>query len=203
MEEGKREIEDYLKDLIEIKKVMDKAEDYGIIETWVYWVYGVLIIAASVLSYFLVASREFSRMSLFLAVWLPVFFLAGVTEIVGWVKRMDKMSVPLLSKRFTKLVGGFLGPIVIFGIMMYYLLQTNIPHAGIYLMAGAIPLFMYSQITYSSLMIEAWVLTGSGFLFIINHVSSLQSSAVAGIFVGIIYILTSFHVRYMERSRNG
>ena len=87
--------------------------------------------------------------------------------------------------------------------MMYYLLQTNITHAGIYLMAGAIPLFMYSQITYSSLMIEAWVLTGMEFLFIINHVSSLQGFAIAGISVGIVYILTGLHVHYMERSRNG
>lgn len=203
MEEKKREIEDYLKDLTEIKKVMDQAEDYGIIETWVYWVYGVLIIAASALSYYLVASRELSRMTLFLAVWLPTFFLAGVTETVGWVRRMDKMSAPLLSNRFTKLAVGFTGPMVILCIMMYYLLQTDIPHAGIYLMAGAVPLFMYSQITYSSLMIEAWVLTGMGFLFIINQVSSLQGSAVAGIAVGIAYILTGFHVHYIERSRNG
>ncbi|MBN2655965.1 MAG: hypothetical protein JXR86_02820 [Spirochaetales bacterium] len=203
MEEGKREIEDYLKDLKEIKKVMDQAENYGIIETWVYWVYGILIIASSVLSYYLVASRELGRMTLFMSVWLPTLFLAGVTETVGWVKRMDKMSAPLLSNRFTKLAVGFLGPMVILGIMMYYLLQTDIPHAGIYLMAAAMPLFMYSQITYSSLMIEAWVLTGMGFLFIINQVSSLQGSAIAGIVAGITFVLTGFHVLYLERRRNG
>jgi len=202
-EEKKREVEDYLKDLTAIKKVMDQAENYGIIETWVYWVYGVMVIGASVLSYYLVETRELSRVNLFLAVWLPGIFLACIVEIAGWVKRMDRTSTPLLSSRFTKLVAGFFGPMVILGIMMFYLLQTDIPHAGLFVMSGAVPLFMYSQVTYSSLLIEAWGLTGVGFLFLFNQVSSLKGTVIGGIAVGVVYILVGIHVHYLERKLNG
>lgn len=202
MEEKKRDVEEYLKDLADIKEIMDQSEDSGIIEVWVFWVYGILVTVASVLSYLLMTGRDLSRMDVFLSVWLPVMFIAGVLETVGWVRKMDKKSIPLFSRRFMKVVSGLAGLVVIVSIMLYFLIQAEIPHAGIYLMAGAIPLFFYSQLTFSSIIIEAWILTGGGILFLINNVSSIQSSLFAGIIIGISYFILGFHMRYEEKKSN-
>ncbi|MBI9098156.1 MAG: hypothetical protein JEY91_06745 [Spirochaetaceae bacterium] len=203
MEEKKREVEDYLKDLTEIKKMMDQSEDYGLIEVWVYWLYGLFITAGTLISYYLLTLKNLPQLNVFLTVWLPIFFLAGLAETIGWVRRMGKKSAPLLSRRFTKLGSAFLGLAIIVSIMVYFLIQADVPHAGIYMMLGAVPLFLYSQITFTSIIIEAWLLTGGGFLFLINNVSSHQGSLFAGVIVGIVYFILGFHVWYEEKQSNG
>lgn len=198
----KRDVEDYLKDLTEIKKMMDQSEDYGLIEVWVYWFYGILITSGSVIAYLLISVKDMSLIKILLTVWLPIFFLAGLAETLGWVCRMDKKSAPLLSKRITKLSSAFLGLTIIISVMVYFLIQTDIPHAGIYMMLGAVPLFLYSQITYTSIIIEAWLLTGGGLLLLFNNISSVQGSLYAGVLVGVVYFILGFHMNYEEKKSN-
>ncbi len=200
--EEKRKVEDYLKDLTEIKKMMDQSEDYGLIEVWVFWLYGIFITSGSVIAYILITTRDFSLLKILLTVWLPIFFLAGLAETVGWVRRMDKKSAPLLSKRITKLSSAFLGLLIIISVMVYFLIQTDIPHSGIYMMLGAVPLFLYSQITYTSIIIEAWLLTCGGLLLLLNNISSIQGSLFAGVIVGVVYFILGFHMNYEDKKSN-
>jgi len=202
VEENKKDVEDYLQDLKEIKKMMDESEDSGIIEVWVFWAYGLLVGAASIFSYLLINVRNLSRMDVFLAIWLPVMFIAGILETIGWVKKMDKKSIPLFSRKYVKLFSGLMGQLVIICAMLYFLIQADIPHAGIYMMIGAIPLFFYSQITYSSIIIEAWILTGGGLLLLINNVSSIEASLFSGLSIAVAYFVLGFHMRYEEKKSN-
>ena len=202
MDDNKRDVEDYLKDLTEIKKMMDESVDSGIIEVWVFWAYGILVGAGSVCSYLLMNARNFSQMDVFLAIWLPVIFIAGILETIGWVKKMDEKSIPLFSRKYIKLFSGLMGQIVIISIMLYFLIQSDIPHAGIYMMVGAIPLFFYSQITYSSIIIEGLILTGGGILLLLNNVSSMQGSLFSGLIIAVTYFILGFHMRYEEKKSN-
>lgn len=203
MEDKKRDVEEYLNDLADIKKMIVQSEDYGIVEIWVYWAFGLLILAGSFISYFLITIRDLSILNIFVMVWLPALFLSGLSETIGWIRNMNKKSIPLLNSQFVKLGSSFTGIMIIISILAFYLIQSDIPHGGIYILLGAIPVFLYSQLTFSSIIIEAWFLTGLGILFLVNNVSSLRGSLVSGIVVGLVYITLGFHVRFEEKRSNG
>lgn len=203
MEDKKRDVEEYLNDLADIKNMIVQSEDYGIVEVWVYWAYGLLIIAGSFISYFLVTMRDLNMSNVFFMVWLPVLFVSALSETIGWIRNMNKKSIPLLSSQFIKFGSSFTGIIIIISILGYYLIQTDIPHGGIYMLLGAILVFLYSQLTFSSIIIEAWVLTGIGILLLVNNVSSIEGSLVSGIVIGVVFIILGFHVRYEEKKANG
>lgn len=203
MEEIKRDDKEYLSDLAEIKKMIHQSEDSGIVEVWVYWAFGLLITAGSLISYFLITIKNYTTLNVFLMVWLPALFISALSETVGWIRNMNKKSIPLLSSRFVKFGSSFTGLMIIISILGFYLIQSEIPHPGIYMLLGAIPVFLYSQLTFSSIVIEAWILTGVGILLLINNVSSAQGSLLSGIVIGIVYIILGFHVRHEERKANG
>ena len=202
MDDNKRDVEDYRKDLQEIKNMIDQSEDNGIVEVWVFWAYGLLIGAASVISYLAITAGDVNRSDVFFAVWLPVIFAAIFFEIIGWVRKMNKKSIPLFSRKYIKLFSGLSGQVVIISIMLYFLIQSDIPHAGIYMMVGAVPLFFYSQITFPSIIIEAWALTGGGILFLLNGVSSIRGSLFAGLSIAVVYFILGFHMKYEEKKSN-
>ncbi len=203
MEETKRDREEYLDDLREIKKMMTQPEDEGIIEVWVYWVYSVGVLIGSAISYRLSSLGGHSRMNIFFSVWIPLLLICMVVECVGWIRRMDKNNFPLFSRRIVKAFSGFIGLFTVFTIMLGFLLKTDMPHAGIYLIAGAVPLYLYSQISYTSILIEGWILTGTGILFLVNGVNSLEASLISGIIVAVIYSILGIRIFMMERRAHG
>lgn len=203
MDERNRKVEDYLEDLAEIKKMIHQSEDFGLIEIWVYFVYGVLVSGGSLISYYLTTARDATRASIFLVVWVPVIVLAGLSETIGWLRKMDKSSTPLLNSKFVKFGSAFFGQMIIFSIMGYFLINSPVPHPGIYMLIGAVPMFLYSTMTYSSIVLEGWVLTGGGIILLLNGVSSVQWSLFAGLFIGMVYLALGVHVRYEEKRSNG
>jgi hypothetical protein len=203
MDEKKRDMEEYLSDLKEIKKMMDQSEDEGIMEVWVYWVYSAAVLAGSVISYYLDLAGGHTRFNIFVLVWIPLLFMCMIIESLGWIRRMGKRNFPLFSRRIVKSFSVFIGLFTIFSVMLGLLLKVGVSYPGIYLMTGAVPLFLYALISYTSMLVEGWVLTGGGILFLVNGINSLNASLAAGIIVAVVYCLLGFHILYLERTSNG
>ena len=75
MDSTEKDREKYLEDIKTIKDIMLKTENEPVYENWAFYAWGLIIIAVSIIHFFIEAAYGYGIKDLFLKVWLPAIIL--------------------------------------------------------------------------------------------------------------------------------
>jgi len=198
-----RELEEYLADLTHIKKLLDKNAEKPVLEYWAYLVWAGLVLTGTLLNFALSNTIALSMHQAYFHIWLPVIFTGGILETIAWVKKMTKDDSPLFTKRFVKFMLTGFSVIAVSLVALYYLLDPSLPVPAFILLFSALSLFLYAQVSYSTLYIEGAAVFTAGVLFLILQVSSGFGFLFAGLFIAVMLGVSGIHSRLIEKERDG
>ena len=95
--------EQYIEDIKTIKDIMLKTENEPVYENWAFYSWGVILIAVTLIHFFIETAYNYSPGDLFIKVWLPAIILMGLIEVVSIVRNLEKNSLTIFSKRIVRL----------------------------------------------------------------------------------------------------
>ncbi|HKK48393.1 MAG TPA: hypothetical protein VJ932_04815 [Alkalispirochaeta sp.] len=187
----------YLNDLEMIRGLMARYEEQSLVRPWVFGVWGVLVILGTRISMQMSQSGSDTTRVL-LIVWVPVLLVSGVLEALGWILQNRQSGSAIFTRRMNRLIATYGGIIAIVAIMVLDMVPTGLSGAVV-LALGALPLLAYAQMTFSSLYVEAFALlvAGIGVDMWLSDTSGM--TGIAGVVVGVLYIVCGVHTRIEER----
>lgn len=200
MEDTKR----YFEDLETIRELMTRYEEQPIVKHWVFYFWGLTVIAGSIINYILYQSIGLRGVDALLRVWVPVFAIGSLGETLGWLFQARDSGMAILTRRTRRLLTGYLGIFVI----LFMIVIDGIPagmHAGTLLAIGSVPALIYAQLTFGSLYIEGFALLAVALVMRIFDANTAELRLTVGIVCGVTYVVMGFHsyVVSARRSRAG
>ncbi|RKX83997.1 MAG: hypothetical protein DRP57_06795 [Spirochaetes bacterium] len=98
MDSMERDRGKYIEDIKIIKDIMLKTENEPVYENWAFYAWGVIIITASIIHFFIEAAYNYSPNDLFIKVWLPGILLMLLVETVSIVRNWKKFAYNLFKE---------------------------------------------------------------------------------------------------------
>ncbi|WP_148223916.1 hypothetical protein [Spirochaeta thermophila] len=193
-----RDLEQYLEDIKEIKRILTEREGYPLVEAWAFFLWGLLVFLGTFLSWW-VGRLGWSEHQCFLGVWLPLVVVGAVGETVSWVRQSRRFGMLLFSPRMVRLMLAAFGVVVVCGALIYALLDTGRDVPGLYVMVGSIPLLFYGLMSYPELFVPAMGLLFVGAFLWIGGWSSSWVYLASGVMVGLFYVASGVAFRFWER----
>ncbi len=187
----------YLDDLETIRGLMTRYEERSLVRPWVFGAWGALVIIGTIASMHMSRS-EVGATRIVLLVWLPVLIVGGMLEGLGWFLQNRQTGQAIFTRRMNRLVATYGGIVAIVAIMALELVPSGLSVAVV-LALGALPLLAYAQMTFSSLYIEAFTLVAAAIGAAIWLSDSFGFVSLAGVVVGVLYLVTGIHTRIQER----
>lgn len=172
MKPEERSLTEYLEDIREIRETMLMAEDRLHVPPWFFFLMGGLLAAGTATHAVVDAIWSPPLLTALLAIWLPVFILAGVAETAAWVARGRREGLPWLSRktgRFFATVGGMMVAVIAVG---FAALFAGYSAAGIILILAACLFHAYSPYSPGISVWLGWILLAPGVGFLVAGVSS-------------------------------
>ncbi len=105
----------YEEDIRTIKELMLRTENEPVYENWAFYSWGLILIAASLIHYFIERAYHYNIGELFLRVWVPTIAIMGLIETVSLVRNLEKNSLTIFSKKIVRLY------LTIFGLSIIYI----------------------------------------------------------------------------------
>ena len=139
----------------------------------------------------------------YLYVWIPIVVLGGVQETIAWIRKMNRESSPLFTRRFVKFMISFASLFIVFCIALYFLVEPNHPVPGLILLFVAAIFSLYGQLTYSSLYIEACLTLLTAVLLVLLGVRSTEGFTFIAAFTAVMFVVAGIHTTFMDRRHAG
>lgn len=199
------EIQKYANDIKTIKDILIKVEEISIIESWVFYLCGIVTLAGTFLHYLLSYHWGFSTSSILLTIWLPLFCIFVIIESVGVIRKLSAESLPLFPRTVVKLYIGILGStitsIFIIVILSQNGLQNTIP--AVILTLWALFYFQYAQIDFSFLYIHGFIGIAAGILLYVIKIEVSLQYVITGSLGAISFLSAGYSANKIERKQNG
>jgi hypothetical protein len=191
----------YLDDLETIRGLMTRYEEQSLVRPWVFGVWGALVIMGTILSVQM-SQSEVDPTLIVLLVWTPALIVGGILEGLGWFLQNRQAGQAIFTRRMNRLVATYGGIMVIVAIMVLEMVPIGLS-AAVVLALGALPLLAYAQMTFSSLYVEAFALLVAAVGASIWLSDSSGVVSMAGVVVGVLYLVSGIHTRIEERRNAG
>ncbi len=196
------EISKYINDIKTIKELLYGVEKRPLFEFWVFWFWGGLAIAGTLVQFFLTASHPLKLQDLFLTIWLPIILLMGLSEIVALVRNLSRYSISLFSLPYIKFYLGVMpsvSALIFIGVLI--IKSGGGPYLPlVVLLSGSIIFAILAQHGgYSHAFVNSFVLF---FLALVLYFSSPPIrilSLIVGLVVGAATIFVGFASKYLDR----
>lgn len=184
----------YLDDLETIRTLMIQSEEQPLVHHWVFFVWGLLVIAGSILTARTLPLVTQVGLDPLIVIWLPILVGGSVVETLGAILKSRDTGIPVITRRRMRLYLAAIGLVVLGGVTITHLDRVGFSTAVLIAM-GATPLLIYAQATYSDLFVESYLLFAVAViaLFLGEAVETIPVRVSAGILVGIVYILGGLH----------
>ncbi len=184
----------YLEDIRTIKEFLLKTESQPIYENWAFYVWGVLVIVAGMVHYYVEKRYNLRIGELFLRVWLPFILLSGFAEIISLVRNLEKNSMTIFSRSILKFYMSLIGETFVFGFVVLVIIRLNgvryLPLTFLVMTAGWY--FVFAMYFYTQLFYHAFGFIVLGFiLFLLNVDHRLLVPLIASI-IGISSLVVGF-----------
>lgn len=202
MHAEERSLTDYLEDIRQIRETMLMAEKRLHVPAWFFFAMGALLAVGSTVHAVVAAVWSPPWPTILLAVWLPVFLLAGVAEAAAWVVRGRREGLPWMSPstgRFFATVGGIMVTVVAMAIAA---LLSGWSPAGVVLMVAACLFLAYAPYSPGASIWIGWSLLAPGLGLMIARVSSPGLLMGAAAIVVLAFVLAGV-VEARNRPRHG
>jgi hypothetical protein len=192
------ELERYKDDLATIRELMTTYDEQPIVKHWAFYVWGVFVIAASLIHYRLSITTAIDTYGVIVRVWVPVLLLGGISETIAWAFHVRDAGLAFWTRRNKRLIAAYI-PLTL---TLLLLLVDAVPsgvHTGSILAAASVPLLLFAQLTYGSLYAEAFLLLAAGVVVRIADVATPETSLAAGCLAGAFYLVSGVHSKILSR----
>ncbi len=199
------EIQKYAKDIQIIKDILIKVDENPIVETWVFYLCGIMFIIATLTHYVLSTMFSFQLVTLIFAIWVPLFCILMFAESFGVVRKLASESIPLFSRTILKLYLGGIG-ILIASVFIIVIISKHCPMnilPGSIMALWGIFYFQYAQIGYSFLFAHGYLSILTGIILYFSGIDASAQFIIIGIFIGISMIIAGYSAGRKEKIKNG
>jgi hypothetical protein len=175
-----------LDDIQTIKEVLLRAEKKYLIEPWSYFGLGALSVAGGLVHFIIWLAFASPGFDYFLFVWVPVLAVGLFFETVGFVRRMAKEALPVLSRPGLWLFVALTLLSVVFAVLAIIFVRF---HAEAYLptlvdFCMGFGLIAYALLSCPPLFVQSALIILTGFILFVFQVpepySVLSSALVIG-----------------------
>lgn len=198
----RRSLEDYLHDLETVRDLLTRHEEKSMIESWAFYIWGVLVILGTVVHALLSQRSTLDETAVLLSVWGPVVLLGGGGEMAAWLARVRSEKTPLFGRRFVRFVLSAVGAFIAVVPVVLVLYRNGLLSPGLALLLVSFVFLIYAEITFSSLFFEAYILLFLGLGFFVLGVTSITGYLVAGMAVGLAFLAFGVHAAVLEKERS-
>ena len=191
----------YLEDLKVIREVLRQNEERPLLEWWAFLLWGIFVIAGSLLTYRFIGAPLTAFESL-LYIWVPVLIICSAGEITALLRKFNKEETPLFTRRYMKLFGTFFLTIIALIAITVPLVRSGIA-PGTIMVVAAVPAIFYAYATFTSLFVESGTLLVVGIFLEFLGIREPWLYLSVGIAVGVLYSVMGVHSRIVERRKRG
>jgi hypothetical protein len=192
-----RSLTDYLEDIHQIRETMLRAENRLHVPSWFFFVVAGLVAAGTGVHALVAFMTPITLTTALLAIWLPVFLLAGVAETAAWIEKGRSEGLPWLSPsvgRFFATIGGIMVAVIVVSIAA---LSAGYSAAGIVLIVAGSMFLAYSPYSPSAALWTGWVLLAPGLGLLLASISGPATTLGAAGLVVAAFVVNGI----AERSR--
>jgi hypothetical protein len=194
------DLEKYLEDIRTIRETMLRGENRLHVPAWFFLTMGGLIAAGTVLHAIAALAWELPLRASLLAIWLPIFLLAGVTEITAWVQKGREEGLPWLSRSFGRFLATIAGIMVAVTAISVAALFAGFSAGGVLLLLGACIFLGYAPYCPSISIWIGWILLAPGLALLIAGVTSTGATLGAAGLIVVGFLVAGIAE---QRSRRG
>ena len=202
---GQQGIDKYADDITTIKSILMKVEEKPILEYWAFYTWGGFILIGTALHYLFRSYYLIPIEDLLFRLWVPVMLISSLFEIIAWVKKMSKESLPLFTRLDIKFWLNMLGSCIVVSFLIFILLKTSGMHylpIFVQLFFGMFMLF-YAQMSHFHLYIYSFFLIITGIIYYYIGLNIELQFYIVGLTLGITFILSGVSAYFKEKKQNG
>ena len=170
MAETDRELEKYLDDIRTIRETVLRGEDRLHVPAWFFLTMGGLITAGTALHAAAAFAWAWPLQRSLIAVWLPIFLLAGVAETTAWVQKGRDEGLPWLSRKFGRFLATIAGIMIAVSAISITALFAGFSPGGVPLLLAACIFLGYAPYSPSVSIWVGWTLLAPGLALLIADV---------------------------------
>lgn len=189
-------IDKYMDDISHIRSLLEQNQERPVIRPWAFYVWGLIVIAAALVSWYLVRSLGIDDHTVFFTVGIPGMAIGGLAEIKALTAQLRTEALPVFSTRMNRYYTSFMGILIPMLFFIYFLIDTGAPMAGLLLMASTLPVFIYGLMSFSCLFFNGYIILVIGFVTLFIDVpDETVLNVTAGLIVGLSYIIAGIQCR--------
>jgi hypothetical protein len=182
------DISKYIDDIRTIKELLYGVEKRPLYERWVFWFWGGLVIAGTLIQHFLTARYPIELSELFLKIWLPIILLMGLSEVIALVQNLSRYSVSLFSRPYIKFYLGVVPSVAALVFLGVLFVRSG---AGpevplVILLSGSIVFaFLAQHGGYSFVFMHSFVMFFLALILYFSHLPARILSLIVGLVLGV------------------
>jgi len=189
-------VDKYMEDISHIRSLLEQNQERPVLRPWAFYVWGLIVIAAVLVSWYLVRSLGIDGRTVFFTIGIPGMALGSLAEIKALTDQMRKEGLPVFSARMNRYYASFMGILIPMLFFIYFLIDTGAPMAGLLLMASTLPVFIYGLMSFSCLFFNGYTILVIGFVALFITVpNETVLNAAAGLIIGLSYIIAGIQCR--------
>lgn len=201
MDEKPDDLKLYLQEVRSLRQLLTKAEEKPLLESWAFWIWGVLLAAGTTLNPWLAAHFHWNMHESLLRLWLPIFLVGITIESIAFIVRFSKDRQPLFAQAFLKTIGGLFGFWLSGTIIFLIMLTPGNPLPALLLLFLSMAFFWLGSISISSFFINAIALAVAGIVFLSNQWTANWSLQLAGYLCAVAFIAAGFQNRVPSQAK--
>jgi len=197
------EISKYIDDIRTIKELLYGVEKRPLYERWVFWFWGALVIAGTLVQFLLTARYPIELSDIFLKIWLPVILLMGLSEIIALVQNLSRYSVSLFSRPYIKFYLGAVpsvAALILIGILVVRFGGGEALPLVVLLAGSIVFAFLAQHGGYSFVFVHSFVMFFLALFFYFSHLPARILSLIVGLILGAGVALIGFFAKKPDRA---
>ncbi len=198
-------LEKYLQDIATIKDLLSDVDKRPLYEPWVFYVWGGLVAAGTLIHYLVERELNLPIAEIFLKVWLPVVLGMGFFELLAFIRNLSRHSLPFFSRSLAKLYASLTGSLValVFIVLLFLKLDAIEQLPVVILLAGAVIYFILAQRSaYVYLSAHGFLLILLALLFYLLEIEHHTLSLIVGSLFAVSLIIAGFTAARMGKKEN-
>ncbi|MBU0935774.1 MAG: hypothetical protein KKC64_09150 [Spirochaetes bacterium] len=174
------DLQPYLDDIRDIKNLLAQNSEKPIIEAWAYFTWAGLILLGTIGHLLLVLQQSPAAARALWIIWLPLITAAIILESIGFIRMARKRGPVLVNPKRLHDYLSMSGIGLSFGAILVYLLATGTLQAGILLCLLSSCFLFIAHISFSRILIPAFLLLGLGLVMLATSWTGTAAYAAGG-----------------------
>ncbi len=196
-------IEKYSEDISTIKGLLLQVDEAPMVESWAFFIWGVMVLVGTVLHYFAATAWKLSLAAIFTEIWLPAMLVAILVESLALLKKLGKRHIPVFARTTVNMYLAVTGMFIVFCFIIVGIISKG-NHAllpSFLLTTLSLFFLVYAQNTYYNFMYPfGYALILAGITMYILGIPLLAGMMTTGILYGTACLVIGIIAYRKERT---